>query len=940
MATSPTQSMYVSRPSSALHPDTRPETRAMANDAKKKAQKLAQIGAMLHKRREPDALSFMQQSLHLDPMSVSAWKTLAHALAQASFPAASRSAFQTAITLAPDDVAAHTGLATVLAQLGWAAAAVDELLWVRRASSDSATAAVMNEPFERLCRRLMPGGRFVAIQSPSRNLAWQDALQATCFRERVLDLSSTPIPALLAAHAGAARPVIRFESLPETVVTEVLADNYCLTEARPPPDTREASTATKEARAAARAFAPAVVQEPLIQLLPTTADGLPIHGAESSLLVEDSKPNLLIVDHDTIDIMSSSFLSRVCAGKAMIEPGATVIPCALELHVALVESEELVRLNSVGADVSGFDLTALNALSHRSRAIRLSELKHTMLTKPTTGLKLRLDAPEPPALSGESEVELRAVHTGVAHAIVVWHTLRLSAVHKISRDPYDENGSSADRQIVHFLWLAAPGEVDWATHRTALNGRKSVASSSANLDAEVATHAALAAEASALKTKQVASDAAEHATASMQVEQEAVTAASAAEAHLANLLRLQGTAEDVREARDAANRAVRTRAEAVKTATMANKAAAGASTASEAAQKFAFDAAEAAVRADRAASKVLALTDSATETEIAFMEEKSLEVSTAAADATTAMEQAGLAAAEADVCVAIDGVNEDGVDEDGVNEDGVHEVGVNEDDVKEDGVKEDGVKEDGFKEDGAKEDGAKEEAHELEGKQKAHELEGKQEAHELEGAGELVSTDGAADDGEVAQFSGGLLQEQQQGKIIADGTPEDHQEATEEAIGVDQSAANDHVESEVTATVEDGTRASGHGTVEPVHVSAGERYTLLVRWHERRLEFQLCSSDRSAATASRSAMDSPERELLARSWPETQSVHNQNFHTSDAGTKLSEYHWPMLNDTARNDAFSSALRKAVARHDPSLVLDIGSGTGKLCQTTRRTPSKC
>ena len=37
----------------------------------------------------------------------------------------------------------------------------------------------------------------------------------------------------------------------------------------------------------------------------------------------------------------------------------------------------------------------------------------------------------------------------------------------------------------------------------------------------------------------------------------------------------------------------------------------------------------------------------------------------------------------------------------------------------------------------------------------------------------------------------------------------------------------------------------------------------------------------------------------------------------------------MVNDKGRNKAFASAISRAVARTNPSLVLDIGCGTGIL-----------
>ena len=144
----------------------------------------------------------------------------------------------------------------------------------------------------------------------------------------------------------------------------------------------------------------------------------------------------------------------------------TVLPFALEVHVALVESEELARLNSVSEPVCGLDLSALNGLSHRTRAVRLAELKHVMLTKPVTALKLRLDARELPSLESESEIELPVERSGKAHAIVLWHTMKLNAMYKLTTAPGWPNDSDVTvRQVVHYLWRAQPGDVDWAAEK-------------------------------------------------------------------------------------------------------------------------------------------------------------------------------------------------------------------------------------------------------------------------------------------------------------------------------------------------------------------------------------------------------------------------------------------------------------------------------------------
>ena len=177
---------------------------------------------MLRKQGEPDALAHLQRSLHMYPGGVGVWKTLGHALAQDEMPLPASAAFGAACALTQasgGDVAAQTGLATMLTQLGRPAAATDELIRIRKsAKANDAGVSVMAEPLERLCRRLMPGHRFTAVQSNARRQAWQNAILASGARARVLDISDTPLTAVLAAkRASPMSPVLRIENLPLSI---------------------------------------------------------------------------------------------------------------------------------------------------------------------------------------------------------------------------------------------------------------------------------------------------------------------------------------------------------------------------------------------------------------------------------------------------------------------------------------------------------------------------------------------------------------------------------------------------------------------------------------------------------------------------------------------------------------------------------------------------
>ena len=171
---SPPGSHEASRPTSAISAvqvSSRPGS-GKSEESHVRADKLARIGVMLRKQGEPDALAHLQRSLHMYPGGVGVWKTLGHALAQDEMPLPASAAFGAACALTQasgGDVAAQTGLATMLTQLGRPAAATDELIRIRKsAKANDAGVSVMAEPLERLCRRLMPGHRFTAVQSNAR----------------------------------------------------------------------------------------------------------------------------------------------------------------------------------------------------------------------------------------------------------------------------------------------------------------------------------------------------------------------------------------------------------------------------------------------------------------------------------------------------------------------------------------------------------------------------------------------------------------------------------------------------------------------------------------------------------------------------------------------------------------------------------------------------
>lgn len=582
-----------SRPSSAMHPSSRPPTVPCATPPHPhtKAEKLAKIGMLLHRHGEPDALSHLQASLHLNPTATAVWKTFGHALAQdASTYSAAYAAFRTAAELprphgSHEDVAARSGLAAVLTQLGRPGAALDELLKVHRATSNvedpRVKSRVVAEPMERLCRRLMSSTRWQAVNGNDRTHAWRHAVVAATRQACVLDISTTPLPAMFAAeNASTGTRVIRIENLPMSVVEQLLEANQ---HSRPPPRTTQLALGQSE--------------RPPITLVPAAANGLPPTTLESPIDVQGTTRSVILADSDVSDILSSAFLSRLCAARALVGPTPTVVPYQLDVHAMLVQSDDLVRLGAICEAICGdVDLSALNAMAHSTRAVQLSELRHASLSSVCTPLQMNLDGDADPQICGDAECELQVTASGTAHALVVWHTLRLSALHSVDTAPTVRD--PAVRQIAHYLWPARQGELDWGTEFAAATESAQAAAGAA---AEALAAAAVA-QAAAQAAEEAADSAAEAASNAIRDAEEAEKRAAPAR------LRIQlGAAERLTDQDDiAVADAAATAAEAAPHAANAAKSAAEAvKLAAKAAETEAGSIEEAAERAVEAIEKAL-----------------------------------------------------------------------------------------------------------------------------------------------------------------------------------------------------------------------------------------------------------------------------------------------------------------------------------------------
>ena len=238
---------------------------------------------------------------------------------------------------------------------------------------------------------------FPMVNDVARNEAFASSLVRAVAKSEpslVLDIGSgTGLLAMLAAHRARAPRVLAIEMTPElATIAQKLVDRHGLAES--------------------------------VRVRACHSSEVELHDS-----AEDPwqrKAELLVFEILGTDPLCEGVLPALKdARERLLAPWAVIMPCCIEVHVVLVSSEELSKLNSIRQQVGGINMGALNALSHRTRAIRLSELKHDLLTEPQVALRLQLDAEEPPALKGETELELNTSRNGVAHALVAWFSAHL-----------------------------------------------------------------------------------------------------------------------------------------------------------------------------------------------------------------------------------------------------------------------------------------------------------------------------------------------------------------------------------------------------------------------------------------------------------------------------------------------------------------------------------
>ena len=1025
-------------------------TTTTTTDPEQMAHKLAKIGLLLRKQGQPDALATLQRSLHLHPNGSSAavWKSLGHALAQDGIkPEAACAAFRAAIAVAADsnesgsglssrpssaastrdDTAARTGLATVLAQLGRAGAATDELLHVRRDES-SVAASLMAEPFERLCRRLMPAHRWGAAQRHQRLDAWERALAARAVNSfwptGVLDISSTPIAALLAARIddGALQPIVRVERLPLTITRALLEanglfDERPLTErprsrpSSPPtvtiqdptsPGETPSQTTMQEQAFASRSKRRAQASAPVRLIAATSTDdgNLPPNPESWARIHNGELPSMLIADTDAIDIMGScNYLTSIQSARDLLEEPdeekggrrrrrrVEVAPEEVVLHAALVSSTDLLKLNAIteehASQTHGLDLTALNELSHRTRAVRLSELEHTMLTKPTAAMSVRLDGDKGVHVQGEESATLHVINSGEAHAIVVWHTMILDNDCAFSTSPFDQiDDDPTVKQAVYWLWPpVSEDELDWgqeneAADRSAANAKFAAtrARELARSCKSLAKHAesCVAPAEKLLKSAEKKFEVLQKKWLEDEDAEEEDTQVTAAQHRVTRLAEAAANARGAALAAGVAAAAASDEAIQAKAAAGLAKEAAGKHNDPDyiqTAKKWedtALAAANAALAAREAASDSAAVASTATEKDrwdkvrsmvkrlavvnalLAIYKERSVdagvELAEQAAEAEAKAEEAKAAAAKAKARPTVSTIGSVPVtagealtlrlrwwpkklEMQLVSADGERRADLH-----------------------SSASVWSDEAGALEAAEEA--------AAEAQAVGAVLLDE-----------NGEIYRDPEDGRFfpipntvhralvklrLRDGWDFETEEKTEIPRGtrvrVLERKFFDGVER--AWVVLDG-ELTALGWLTSVNregsVNLGEGRMSL--W-AKKAPVVLDDADESASaairkTARRAMMNAPasdelakpkEIKLLARTGPDSQRVSSQNFGRGSE-TALADYHWPMLNDSSRNDAFASAIYRAVQKHQPKLTLDIGCGTGLLSMLAAKAGAK-
>jgi protein arginine N-methyltransferase 1 len=151
---------------------------------------------------------------------------------------------------------------------------------------------------------------------------------------------------------------------------------------------------------------------------------------------QDMPERAEVMVSETIDcgFVGEGFLPSLRhAKRELLKPHALLVPSAVQLCGALVESPHIHHLNHVDRS-QGFDVSKMNEFSTPGYfGVRLKTRPHQMMSEMTSLVELDLYSHVPERLS--RVVEFEALQTGTVHGVVFWFKVTLAPGITLSNDP-------------------------------------------------------------------------------------------------------------------------------------------------------------------------------------------------------------------------------------------------------------------------------------------------------------------------------------------------------------------------------------------------------------------------------------------------------------------------------------------------------------------------
>jgi type II protein arginine methyltransferase len=250
-------------------------------------------------------------------------------------------------------------------------------------------------------RALVPRWHFAMLNDAGRNRAFNRAIRAVVqpTTSLVLDIGAgSGLLAMIAARSGAKR-VIACEAT------------------KPVAELAEAVVAANGLQQRIRILGQSSLELVVGRDIPHKADLLVTEVFDCGLLGESAIPT---IRH---------------ARQSLLSEAATIIPRAGRVFAALLDSEQIHRLNHVRA-ASGFDVQLFNRFSTlRYFPVRLNTWRHRLLTRPQKifSFDFQYGSLQP----AQREIEFLATSSGRAHGVVFWFQLDLTDHITISNSPHN-----------------------------------------------------------------------------------------------------------------------------------------------------------------------------------------------------------------------------------------------------------------------------------------------------------------------------------------------------------------------------------------------------------------------------------------------------------------------------------------------------------------------